>query len=144
MFYALRGPAYGVRVLDGKKVFFPGRRKKPVQNQWKNDVIHWFPPLTWVTIFTRLGPLKYNTAHLAWVGPHKELTCINLHNIMNGSCPPVFLSHFAWSAQINKTPPLSTQSYSCHPTIGLRHTKTCLKSFVIGHVPYWNPILFRN
>ncbi len=59
----LRGPAY-------VKTASPTIH----QNQWKNDVIldcsfdrlksrkiafiHWFLPLTWVTIFTRLGPLN--------------------------------------------------------------------------------------
>ena len=63
---SLRGPAYV-------------KTESPTiqQNQWKNDVIldcslskpfHLFPPLTWVTIFTRLGPLKTGKdPHLIWV-----------------------------------------------------------------------------
>ncbi len=53
----LRGPAY---VKTASPIF--------QQNQWKygfdrlksrkNALFHWFPPLTWVTIFTRLGPLN--------------------------------------------------------------------------------------
>ena len=98
--------------------------------------IWWFPKTLGLNQLNPLDHvlcLKYNTAHLVCVGPNKGLTCINLHNIMRRSCPPVFLSHFAWSAQINKTPPLSTQSYSCHPTIELRHTKTCPLSLDLSH-----------
>ncbi len=57
---------YRVRVLDGKKVFFPGRRKKPVQNLFQ-DIFSGF-----YHVFFHPWKKSANTVHVGCIQVRTE------------------------------------------------------------------------